>query len=94
MWNHLKILIYSGIIRKNISNPDCYGADNPVTTSDESSDAMRIFAASPPDNYVWADHMFSRILYLRRYVFFTKFYEVEFFDWDQTMEKMLINYLC
>ena len=57
-----KFLIYSGIIRKNISNPDCYGADNPVTTSDESSDAMRIFAASPPDNYVRALHMFSWIL--------------------------------
>jgi len=51
-----------GIIRKNISNPDCYGADNPVTTSDESSDAMRIFAASPPDNYVhkrFSDHYSS-----------------------------------
>ena len=37
----------AGILRKNVSNPD-YGDCN-VTTSDESSEAMRIFAASPPE---------------------------------------------
>ena len=53
-----------GIIRKNISNPDYFGTtiDNTVTTSDESSDAMRIFAASPPDNFMhkrFSDHYSS-----------------------------------
>ena len=50
----------AGIIRKNISNPD-YEAN--VTTSDESSEAMRIFAASPPDNFFhnkrFSDHYSS-----------------------------------
>ena len=48
-----------GIIRKNISNPD-YG--DTITTSDESSEAMRVFAASPPDNFIhkrFSDHYSS-----------------------------------
>lgn len=50
----------AGIIRKNISNPDY--ADTTITTSDESSEAMRIFAASPPDNFFhkrFSDHYSS-----------------------------------
>ena len=49
-------------ISMNLYDLDCFGADNTVTTSDESSDAMRIFAASPPDNYVhkrFSDHYSS-----------------------------------
>ena len=49
-----------GVIRKNISNPD-YG-DATITTSDESSEAMRIFAASPPDTFIhkrFSDHYSS-----------------------------------
>ena len=49
-------------ISMSLYDLDCFGADNTVTTSDESSDAMRIFAASPPDNYVhkrFSDHYSS-----------------------------------
>ena len=50
-----------GVIRRNVNNPD-YGEGNTVTTSDESSEAMRIFAASPPDNFIhrrFSDHYSS-----------------------------------
>lgn len=50
----------AGVFRKINSNPDYTDAN--VTTSDESSDAMRIFAASPPDNFLhkrFSDHYSS-----------------------------------
>ena len=54
----------AGIVRRNVNNPDYdrYGEGNTVTTSDESSEAMRIFAASPPDNFIhrrFSDHYSS-----------------------------------
>ena len=54
----------AGIVRRNVNNPDYdrFGEGNPVTTSDESSEAMRIFAASPPDNFIhrrFSDHYSS-----------------------------------
>ena len=54
----------AGIVRRNVNNPDFdrYGEGNTVTTSDESSEAMRIFAASPPDNFIhrrFSDHYSS-----------------------------------
>ena len=54
----------AGIVRRNVNNPDYdrYGEGNTVTTSDESSEAMRVFAASPPDNFIhrrFSDHYSS-----------------------------------